>query len=56
MEGAEPRLTWKSTAGILLLVLFHALDDQITANLFSDYYPTIKISIDYKSRFGYFDG
>jgi len=28
-------------AGILLLVLFHALDDQITARLFADYYPTV---------------
>ena len=28
-------------AGILLLILFHALDDQITARLFSDYYPTV---------------
>lgn len=28
-------------AGILLLVLLHALDDQITASLFSDYAPTV---------------
>ena len=28
-------------AGILLLVLFHALDDQISASLFSNYSPTV---------------
>ena len=28
-------------AGILLLVLFHALDDQITVSLFSDYAPSV---------------
>ncbi|MEJ2167751.1 MAG: hypothetical protein P8X90_19675 [Desulfobacterales bacterium] len=28
-------------AGIVLLVLFHALDRQITVKLFSDYYPTV---------------
>ena len=28
-------------AGILLLIIFHALDGQITAKLFSDYYPTV---------------
>jgi len=28
-------------AGILLLILFHAMDDLISANLFSDYAPTV---------------
>jgi heterodisulfide reductase subunit C len=39
-------------AGILLLVLFHALDDQITANLFSDYYPTVNPYLFLRNLFG----
>ncbi len=39
-------------AGILLLVLFHALDDQITANLFSDYYPTANPYLFLRNLFG----
>ncbi len=39
-------------AGILLLVLFHALDGQITANLFSDYYPTVNPYLFLRNLFG----
>jgi heterodisulfide reductase subunit C len=39
-------------AGILLLVLFHALDSQITANLFSDYYPTVNPFLFLRNLFG----
>ena len=39
-------------AGILLLVLFHALDDQITTNLFSDYYSTVNPYLFLRNLFG----
>jgi heterodisulfide reductase subunit C/nitrate reductase gamma subunit len=39
-------------AGILLLVLFHALDGQITANLFADYYPTVNPYLFLRNLFG----
>ena len=39
-------------AGILLLVLFHALDGQITANLFSDYVPTVNPYLFLRNFFG----
>ncbi len=39
-------------AGILLLVLFHALDGQITANLFSDYYSTVNPFLFLRNLFG----
>jgi heterodisulfide reductase subunit C len=39
-------------AGILLLVLFHALDGQITAYLFSDYYPTVNPYLFLRNLFG----
>ena len=39
-------------AGILLLVLFHALDGQITANLFSDYFPTVNPYLFLRNLFG----
>ena len=39
-------------AGILLLVLFHALDDHITINLFSDYYPTVNPYLFLRNLFG----
>lgn len=39
-------------AGILLLVLFHALDDHITANLFSDYAPTLNPYLFLRNLFG----
>jgi nitrate reductase gamma subunit len=39
-------------AGILLLVLFHALDDQITTNLFSDYYSTVNPFLFLRNLFG----
>jgi len=39
-------------AGILLLVLFHALEDQITANLFSNYYPTVNPYLFLRNLFG----
>ena len=39
-------------AGILLLVLFHALDGQITAKLFSDYYPTVNPYLFLRNLFG----
>ena len=39
-------------AGILLLVLFHALDGQITANLFTDYYPTVNPYLFLRNFFG----
>jgi len=41
-------------AGILLLVLFHALDGQITANLFSDYYSTVNPFLFLRNLFGAF--
>ncbi len=39
-------------AGILLLVLFHALDGQITDNLFSDYFPTVNPYLFLRNLFG----
>ena len=39
-------------AGILLLVLFHALDGQITASLFADYYPTVNPYLFLRNLFG----
>ena len=39
-------------AGILLLVLFHALDDQLTANLFSNYYSTANPFLFLRNFFG----
>ena len=39
-------------AGILLLVIFHALDDQVTAGLFSDYYPTVNPYLFLRNLFG----
>ncbi len=39
-------------AGILLLVLFHALDRQITAHLFSDYYSTVNPFLFLRNLFG----
>jgi heterodisulfide reductase subunit C/nitrate reductase gamma subunit len=39
-------------AGILLLVLLHALDDQVTANLFSDYAPTLNPYLFLRNLFG----
>ena len=39
-------------AGILLLVLFHALDGQITAKLFADYYPTVNPFLFLRNFFG----
>jgi len=39
-------------AGILLLVLFHALDGQITANLFADYYSTVNPYLFLRNLFG----
>ncbi len=39
-------------AGILLLVLFHALDDLISANLFSDYFPTVNPYLFLRNFFG----
>jgi heterodisulfide reductase subunit C/nitrate reductase gamma subunit len=39
-------------AGILLLVLFHALDGQITANLFADYYSTVNPFLFLRNFFG----
>ena len=39
-------------AGILLLIIFHALDDQITARLFSDYYPTVNPYLFLRNLFG----
>jgi heterodisulfide reductase subunit C len=39
-------------AGILLLVLFHALDGQITDNLFSDYYSTVNPFLFLRNLFG----
>ena len=38
--------------GILLLVLFHALDGQITANLFADYYSTVNPYLFLRNLFG----
>ena len=39
-------------AGILLLVLFHALDGQITANLFSNYFSTANPFLFLRNLFG----
>ncbi len=39
-------------AGIMLLVLFHALDDHISANLFSDYTPTVNPFLFLRNLFG----
>jgi heterodisulfide reductase subunit C/nitrate reductase gamma subunit len=39
-------------AGILLLVLFHALDDHITVNLFYEYYPTVNPFLFLRNLFG----
>jgi heterodisulfide reductase subunit C len=39
-------------AGILLLVIFHALDDQVTAGLFSDYYSTVNPYLFLRNLFG----
>jgi nitrate reductase gamma subunit len=39
-------------AGFLLLFLMHALDDQITARLFSDYYPTVNPFLFLRNLFG----
>ena len=40
------------SVGILLLILFHALDGQITANLFSDYAPTVNPFLFLRNFFG----
>ncbi len=40
------------SAGIMLLVLFHALDDQITANLFTGYYSTVNPYLFLRNLFG----
>lgn len=39
-------------AGILLLVIFHALDDQVSAELFSDYYSTVNPYLFLRNLFG----
>jgi heterodisulfide reductase subunit C len=39
-------------AGIMLLVLLHALDDQITAKMFSDYHPTVNPFLFLRNLFG----
>jgi heterodisulfide reductase subunit C len=39
-------------AGFLLLFLMHALDDQITARLFPDYYPTVSPFLFLRNLFG----
>jgi heterodisulfide reductase subunit C/nitrate reductase gamma subunit len=39
-------------AGIMLLVIFHALDDQVTAELFSDYYSTVNPYLFLRNLFG----
>jgi heterodisulfide reductase subunit C/nitrate reductase gamma subunit len=38
--------------GILLLILFHALDDHISANWFSDYIPTVNPFLFLRNLFG----
>ena len=39
-------------AGMLLLVFFHALDDHISAKLFSDYSPTVNPFLFLRNLFG----
>ena len=39
-------------AGVLLLLVFHALDGWITAELFSDYYPTVNPYLFLRNFFG----
>jgi heterodisulfide reductase subunit C len=40
------------SAGFILLFLTHALDDQVTATLFSDYYPTLNPFLFLRNFFG----